>query len=202
MITKDNILNAINNKDIFLVKNFTNKMPSWKEIDILYDASVNSKNLIFPSFGTMVIDKSDKYINFYNDFINFFKNLTGWHFSRALTIIHFVNKNNNIINDNDVKKISEKFYKDNPKKKPDEVVLSDYSAEPFKYFEPEIHYDKSHNFFIQGKGKTLWKIYYNEKLFKEYIIEEGDLVYIPENLVHSVESLCPRFAVSLIFNDI
>jgi cupin superfamily acireductone dioxygenase involved in methionine salvage len=202
MINKFNILESIRKRDIFLQKNFTDQMPSWEKINNLYDKSINSENVIFSSFGTMVVNKSDQYIDFYNNFINFFKNLTDWNFSQALTIIHFINKNNNIINDDYAKKISEKFYKDNPKKKPNEVILSDYSAEPLKYFEPEIHSDKSHNFFIQGQGKTLWKIYHDEKLFKEYIIEEGDLVYIPENLMHSVESLCPRFAVSLIFNNI
>ena len=201
MITKYDILESIRKKDIYLVKNFTDQMPSWKEIDILYDASANSENLRFPSFGTMVVDKSNKYVNYYNDFIKFFENLTSWHFSEALTIIHFINKNNNIISDNYAKKISEKFYQDNPKKKPDEVVVSDYNAEPSKYFEPAIHFDASHNFFIQGQGKTLWKIYHDEKLFKECIIEEGDFIYIPQNLSHSVESLCPRFSVSFIFND-
>jgi len=145
MITKYDILESIRKKDIYLVKNFTDQMPSWKEIDILYDASANSENLRFPSFGTMVVD--------------------------------------------------------NPKKKPDEVVVSDYNAEPSKYFEPAIHFDASHNFFIQGQGKTLWKIYHDEKLFKECILEEGDFIYIPQNLSHSVESLCPRFSVSFIFND-
>jgi len=202
MINKFNILESIRKRDIFLQKNFTDQMPSWEKINNLYDKSINSENIIFSSFGTMVVNKSDQYVDFYNDFINFFKDLTNWNFSQALTIIHFINKNNNIINDDYAKKIYEKFYKDNPKKKPNEVVLSDYSAEPLKYFEPEIHHDKSHNFFIQGQGKTLWKIYHDEKLFKEYIIEEGDLVYIPENLMHSVESLCPRFSVSLIFNNI
>jgi mannose-6-phosphate isomerase-like protein (cupin superfamily) len=202
MINKLNILESIREKDIFLQKNFTDKMPSWEQINNLYDKSINSESVIFSSFGTMVVNKSDQYVDFYNDLINFFKNLTLWHFSQALTIIHFVNKNNNIIDNDCAIEISKKLYKDNPKKKPNDVVLSDYSAEPFKYFEPEIHFDQSHNFFIQGQGKTLWKIYNDKELFKEYIVEEGDLVYIPKNLMHSVESLCPRFAVSLIFNDI
>lgn len=202
MIDKVNILESTRKRDIFLQKNFTDQMPSWEKINVLYDKSINSENVIFPSFGTMVVNKSDQYVDFYNNFINFFKNLTNWHFSEALTIIHFVNTNNNIIDNDYAKKISEKFYKDNPKKKPNEVILSDYSAEPSKYFEPAIHFDTSDNFFIQGKGQTLWKVYHDEKLFKEYIIEEGDLVYIPKNLVHSVESLCPRFSVSLIFVDI
>ncbi len=201
MITKYDILESIRKKDIFLVKSFTDQMPSWKKIDTLYDALINSEGIRFLSFGTMVIDESDKYCDFYDNFIEFFKQLTDWHFSKTLTIIHFINKNNNIINDDDAKKISEKFYENNPNKKPSEVVLSDYSAEPFEYFEPQIHFDESENFFIQGQGKTLWKIYHNKKLFKEYVVEEGDLVYIPKNLVHSVESLCPRHAVSIIFDN-
>lgn len=207
MITKQNLINCINNKDILFVKNFTDKTPSWKDIDSLYNFQLNSKDILFPAFGAVIFKNSQKYINFYDDFINFLKKITNGEMYSALTILSFYNNHNNIVDNNDAKELLNKVNKDNKNKKPDEITLYDYGVEPKNFFFPTIHCDESHNFFIQGEGSTLWKIYDNADLIenknitKTIIAEKGDFIYIPKNLFHSVEPLSPRFSVSLTFSD-
>ena len=42
----------------------------------------------------------------------------------------------------------------------------------------------------------------NNNLEQEsYTLNSGDLIFIPKNLKHSVESLCPRNAISISFSD-
>lgn len=202
MISKQDIINCINNRDVFVVKDFTKSMPLWKDIDFLYDQVTNPKDLNFASFGTMVISQSEKYCNFYDDFIELFKNIHGGNLYNAMTIIHFINRTNNVINDSDAKKFSEKFYKDNSHPWPTDLKISDYNAEPREHFAPTIHCDDADGFFIQGEGETLWTIYREDRVLKEYTLSFGDMMYIPKNLYHSVESLSPRFSVSISFADI
>lgn len=203
MITKQDIINSTVNRDTFLVKNFTDQMPLWKDINLLYDKTINSEDLNFNSFGTMTISKSNKYVNFYDNFINLFKNIHGGNLYNPMTIIHLINRTNNVIKDKDAIEFSKKFYKDNhhPWPQKEEMQISDYNAEPREFFSPTIHFDDADGFFIQGEGETLWTIYHDEKIFKQHILKYGDMMYIPKNLYHSVESLSVRFSVSISFSD-
>ena len=163
MITKQDIENSRKNRDTFLVKNFTDRMPSWNDINKLYDNALNKEPSMFNSFGTMVIPNSQKYCKLYDDFINFFKTLDTGIISNAMTIIHFINRNDNVIKNNDCLNLSKKFYKDNPHPWPQDMKISDFGAEPKENFAPMIHSDGADGFFIQGEGKTLWNIHHVSK---------------------------------------
>lgn len=201
MISKKDIVDSIDNRDVFVVRNFTDSMPYWKDINFLYDRAIGSQDLKFASFGTMVISQSEKYCNFYNDFIKLFTDIHGGNLYNAMTIIHFINRTNNVIDDKDALEFSKKFYNDNTHPWPTDLKISDYNAEPRDHFAPTIHCDDADGFFIQGKGETFWTIYNENKIIKEYTMKFGDMMYIPKNLYHSVESLSPRFSVSISFSD-
>ena len=54
------------------------------------------------------------------------------------------------------------------------------------------HKDPTDVWFWQGIGKTKWSA-----LNKEYILEPGDLIYIPKGIEHNVTALTPRVGVSM-----
>lgn len=207
MITKQNLIDSINNQDILLVKSFTDKTPSWKDIDNLYNSQLNSNDILFKMFGSVVFKNSEKYTNCYDEFIYFFKKLINSKMYSAITVVNFYNNHNNIVYDNDAKELLKKINENNTNKKPNDIILYDYGIEPKNFFRPSIHSDQSHNFFIQGEGSTLWKIYdnaeiiENKEIIKTITAEKGDFIYIPKNLFHSVETLCPRFSVTFAFDD-
>ena len=53
------------------------------------------------------------------------------------------------------------------------------------------HKDSYEVYIIGGKGRTLYKIGN-----KEYIVEPGDLLHIPSNVVHTAIGLDPRIIIS------
>lgn len=195
MISKKDILFAKKNNVILFVNNFINKdrVPGWDEIfDIFKIANLENK-INFNSFATCTIDSSEQYTDVYNNFIKQLENLHPGRKISALSIIHFITKHNanaQHYGDNDFKNY---FLKENPNKIPDQLP-------PPEAFNPTIHSDPVDGFFIQLQGSTLWKVYYSDKT-KEYVVNSGDMLFIPKGLRHSVESLCPRTAVSISFSD-
>jgi mannose-6-phosphate isomerase-like protein (cupin superfamily) len=55
------------------------------------------------------------------------------------------------------------------------------------------HRDDNDVYFWQCQGITKWVIE-NEK---EYILEPGDLIFVPKNIYHTVISLTPRAGISM-----
>lgn len=152
----------------------------------------------------MTIMDKFKILNFYNDVVKTFSKIHNGHIKFVMLIIAFMNRNNNVIDDSDCLKIAEKFYLDNPKKIPQELIINKYSIEgwPNSYWDPPIHFDAEDRVFIQGSGQTLWKIFDdNNVLTDEIILSSGDLAYIPARLRHCVESLCARHSVSIALSE-
>ena len=54
------------------------------------------------------------------------------------------------------------------------------------------HTDTMDVWYWQAKGKTKWQI-----LGKEYILNSGDLIYVPKDIEHNVLTLTPRAGVSM-----
>ena len=72
-----------------------------------------------------------------------------------------------------------------------------------KSFPP--HVDRTENFLLHAYGKTKWTIYKEFKgdepktIVAEYMLEPGDLLYIPTYLYHKAESVTPRISISVHF---
>jgi oxalate decarboxylase/phosphoglucose isomerase-like protein (cupin superfamily) len=65
------------------------------------------------------------------------------------------------------------------------------------------HHDSENNLFWQLKGRSRWMIfdsYENAKPKMDMIVEEGDMIFIPSNTIHYVESESPRAGVAILFD--
>lgn len=192
LINKELILSAKKNNHVIVEKNFTSYIFSWKNFFDIFKLSEKEKNIRFVSFGTCTIDQSEKYTDLLNNLIDRLSIIHPGKKISALSIIHFVTRNTNDLKDDDGTLFKQHFFDTNPHKMPN--VLP-----PREAFEPTIHSDPVDGFFIQFQGSTLWKIYGEKE--EQYTLNSGDLIFIPKNLKHSVESLCPRNAISISFTD-
>jgi hypothetical protein len=201
------LINATKERDLYLFRDFCKDYPSWSDINDLYDLTKNTgkeKEIDFNSFGTVIIGNSNNLINYYKNAIESISLMHKGHLQFGMMIIHLINRNNNIVTNFDALRFTDKFYADNPKKIPTELTITDYGVAgwPTENWDPTVHSDPQDRFFIQGDGKSLWKVFDdNSKLVKEYVLSPGDMAYIPRGVIHSVESLCPRYAVSIAFGD-
>ena len=206
MITKEDLVNSTKERRLHVVKNFYNKFPSWLDINNLYDLVKNTEpqHIEYNSFSTMIIMDQVRVFNFYNDVIEIFSKIHNGSVQFVMLIISFINRNNNVINDSDCLRLTQKYYLDNPQKIPKELTINKHSVDgwPNSSWDPTIHFDAEDRIFIQGSGQTLWKIFDdNSVLTDEIILYPGDLAYIPARLHHSVESLCARHSVSIALSE-
>jgi hypothetical protein len=202
MITRSEIIESTKNRNVFVIKNFYNEIASWKEIDELYDIGKNTEDIQYVSFATMAIRNASSYTEIYNDLINKLSQVHNGQCLGAMSIIHFVSSTNNRINDPDAIRLRDKFNHDNPHDWPNHLIVTEDGVTPKENFEPTIHSDAADGFFIQGDGETLWRIYdENDNIRYTHTLSRGDFMYIPKDIRHSVESLCPRHAVSIAFSD-
>tara|TARA_Y100001972_G_scaffold103917_1_gene130542 strand:+ start:428 stop:1237 length:810 start_codon:yes stop_codon:yes gene_type:complete len=69
------------------------------------------------------------------------------------------------------------------------------------------HADSTENFLFHTEGKTKWTIYKEvapgppKTIIGEYILEPGDLLYIPQYQYHKVETIGPRILISIHFKN-
>jgi len=76
-----------------------------------------------------------------------------------------------------------------------------------------IHADSTDNFLFHVRGKIRWFIYkeFHNKgmpyrpdsttLLESFVLDEGDLLYIPKGQFHRVETLSPRISISFHFTE-
>jgi len=76
-----------------------------------------------------------------------------------------------------------------------------------------IHADSTDNFLFHVRGKIRWFIYkeFHHKglpyrpdsttLLESFVLDEGDLLYIPKGQFHRVETLSPRISISFHFTE-
>ena len=59
------------------------------------------------------------------------------------------------------------------------------------------HVDEEDIFILGLKGKTIYRVFSN--INEDYVIEEGDMIFIPKGLKHKVIGLTPRIIASIGF---
>lgn len=59
------------------------------------------------------------------------------------------------------------------------------------------HIDEEDVFIIGLKGRTIYRVY--DDINKDYIIEKGDMIFIPKGIKHKVIGLTPRIVASFGF---
>jgi len=192
MFTKDQIEGAKKARNVVVLRNEISKSAKWKDVSEVYDVA-NERNIRHVSFATMAIENTEKYTSVYDEIIKDIQHVHGGEPIGAMSILHFLTGRSNELNDQDGVEFKEKFIKRTPHQQPQEVL----SPESFR---PTIHIDDVDGFFIQNEGETLWRIYKDEGI-QEHHLREGDFMYIPKFVVHSVESLTPRHSVSIAFKD-
>jgi mannose-6-phosphate isomerase-like protein (cupin superfamily) len=204
LITRENLVSATKQRKMHVVQNFYKNFPSWEDVNKFYDLAKETKTIDYNTFGTMVIQEDPRVLEYYKKAIYDISLFHKGNVLFSMMIIHFINRNNNIMTDNGLSNLFLKFTTDNSKKIPKELTINDYGVDgwPYESWDPEIHSDPQDRIFIQGSGKSLWKIFYdNKELNYEVLLNEGDLAYIPKGVLHSVESMCPRHSVSIAFSD-
>tara|TARA_R100000734_G_scaffold15018_1_gene11169 strand:+ start:162 stop:947 length:786 start_codon:yes stop_codon:yes gene_type:complete len=66
------------------------------------------------------------------------------------------------------------------------------------------HRDGTENFLFHTEGKIKWTLYKdfdNKEVLDEFILEAGDLLYIPIGMWHKVDALGPRMLISIHFKN-
>lgn len=64
------------------------------------------------------------------------------------------------------------------------------------------HVDHMEIFFWQVIGKTKWSVFVTHDNPKVFVLEPGDILYVPSSMPHEVVSLTPRVGVSISVENI
>jgi mannose-6-phosphate isomerase-like protein (cupin superfamily) len=185
------VLQSKESKKIILIRQVFEDLPNWETFYDIFSKALNKKLLNFFSPGTLGINDSETHTDKFNNIIKFLESSHPGTKIAVFSIIHFMNAN-----DNTVPEAAEAFYRDflvaNPNKLPPGF---DYSL-----FQPTVHSDPVDGFYIQCEGQTTWRAFYKDKA-ESYLVNPGDLLYIPKGIDHSVESMNVRAAISVSFFD-
>jgi mannose-6-phosphate isomerase-like protein (cupin superfamily) len=203
-MTKEDLVLATKQRKLYVVKNFYKDFPSWEEINNFYDSAKETGTIDYNSFGTMVIENDTRVLEYYKKAVSDISLCHKGHVLFSMMIIHFINRNNNVMTNNNLSSLFSKFNTDNPKKIPQELKIHDNGVDGWgnEFWDPAVHSDQQDRLFIQGSGQSLWKVFHeNKELNYEVLLSEGDAAYIPKGVIHSVESMCPRHSVSIAFSD-
>jgi mannose-6-phosphate isomerase-like protein (cupin superfamily) len=188
---KDLVLNSKENNKIIFIKKVFNEVPRWETFHDIFNKAL-SKNLAnLSSPGTLGIYNSEKHTDKLNAIIKFLESVHPGTKISVLSIIHFMNANNNAIPE-----AAESFYGDFVASNPNKIPPGfDYGL-----LQPKIHSDPVDGFYIQCEGQTTWRAFYKDGN-ESYLVNPGDLLYIPKGINHSVESMNVRAAISVSFFD-
>ncbi len=203
-MTKEDLILATKQRRLHVIKNFYKDPPSWEEINNFYDCAKETKTIDYNSFGTMVIENDKRVLDYYKKAVSDIYLYHKGHVLFSMMIIHFINRNNNAMTDENLANLFSKFSADNSKKIPEELRVHDNGVDGWgtEFWDPAVHSDPQDRLFIQGNGQSLWKVFHdNKELNYEALLSEGDAAYIPKGVIHSVESMCPRHSVSIAFSD-
>jgi cupin superfamily acireductone dioxygenase involved in methionine salvage len=197
-ITRNDIILAAEQKKIHISRNFLTKPPCWSDISKIYDLD---KKIVYMSFGTFQAQEKEIILNSYKEVIDGISKIYKGYPLFGMIIVHFINRNNNIISDLDCLNLFNKFRENNPKQIPEDVTVKDYGIDGVNW-EPKVHFDRENRFFVQGGGQSLWRLFDDSNnLTDAIILNPGDLAFIPKGLLHSVESLGARHSLSLAYSD-
>jgi mannose-6-phosphate isomerase-like protein (cupin superfamily) len=203
-MTKEDLILATKQRRLHVVENFYKDFPSWENIDHLYDLAKVTNTILYNSFGTMVIQEDKRVLDYYKKALWIISLYHKGHFIFSMMIIHFINRNNNAMTDENLANLFSKFIEDNSEKIPKEITIKDDGVDgwPTDAWNPQVHSDAQERFFIQGSGQSLWKVFHeNKELNYEVLLSPGDMAYIPKGVIHSVESMSPRHSISIALSD-
>lgn len=197
-ITRDDLVLAKKQKKIHVSRNFLTDTPSWSDISDIYDLD---KNIVYMSFGTFQAQQKEIIFDYYKDLLDRINKVYNGYPLFGMVIVHFINRNNNIISDPDCLSLFNRFCENNPKKIPNNITIKEYGIDGDSW-NPKVHFDRENRFFIQGGGQSLWRLFDDSNnLTDAIILNPGDLAFIPKGSLHSVESVGPRHSISIAFSD-
>lgn len=178
------------NRIIFIRKVFED-VPKWETFYNIFKIALDNQTADLSAPSTLTIDNSESYTRKFDSIVSTLEELHPGNKIAVLSIIHFMNAH-----DNTVPEAAEAFYRDfiesNPNKLP--------SGFDYSLFQPTIHSDPVDGFYIQCEGQTIWRAFYQDGS-EEYLVNPGDMLYIPKGINHSVESMNVRAAISVSFFD-
>lgn len=192
-INLDTILSAKKANIVCVQKNAFDNILDWADFYKMFIMAYMKKRVKFVSFASMNIDRCDDLSDKFMPIVDQLSKIHPGKYISALSIIHMISKDNNIIKDEYYEKFYNNFVKVNPNKKENLININD----PFI---PTIHKDEVDGFFIQCEGRTKWNIYYEADPIV-YTLNKGDLIFIPNGISHSVLSMSPRAAISISFSE-
>lgn len=166
-------------------------LPDWDVFYDLFKIANSGHGFAHRSFGTLGIDQSQTLTESFDKIIETVNDAHPGNVASVLSIIHFLSANDNKIPDS-IQPFFEEFINTNPEQVPPNFE---------QYMIPTRHADPIDGVFIQCNGLTRWRVYYNDDVEAMFVAEPGDVVIIPKGIEHSVESLCPRSAISIGMTD-
>lgn len=169
---------------VFLPNAFQNT-PSWNTFYNIFKMALGSNDLEMPDFRTLTVANSEEYSDDFNHIVSSLERVHPGMRLGAFSRIHFAT-----IHNNDVPEAADAFYKHFVKINPDKLLSRDDPSE----FQPMIHTDPVSNFYLQCEGQTIWRAFYKDRT-DSYIVNPGDMIYVPTGVNHSVESMTIRAAV-------
>jgi hypothetical protein len=184
-------LSVKNQNKIAVLKGFADPKLGWENFEKLFDTALEMNKVLWGSFATMNIDNSESMTEDLDHLLSMLSEVHHGEMITALSLIHFENGEDNNI-PKEAQSLYSKFINNNPQKKPSDFTPS--------MMIPTIHSDPVDGMFVQCVGSVVWTGYY-DGTSEEWVVEPGDLVYIPKGVSHSVKSLHPRCSISVAFTD-
>jgi hypothetical protein len=187
--SKEKVLEAKTNRQVIVKHSAIEDRIHWKDFFNIFNTA-KDKDLRFQSFATLTMNHSENYSKVFDNICKDLEEIHPGQKIAVMSILHFVSIHDNSLTDQDFLDFKDKFDDMNPN---DMLDLNDPNN-----FVPSRHSDDVDGFYIQCDGSTLWRIFQGDDV-TEYTINTGDLIYIPRFIEHSVETLCPRNAISIAF---
>jgi mannose-6-phosphate isomerase-like protein (cupin superfamily) len=191
ILNKESVLAAKKEKTVVFFKNAFKTTPSWDDFYSIFKQSHEIGNADLSAPGTLTVDNSENYGDVFEEITESLSDKHPGKKIAVLSIVHFLNANDNTVPEG-VESFQEAFMAANPNKLPPNF--------DFSLFQPTIHSDPVDGFYVQCEGSTTWRVYY-EDTPETYLVTPGDALYIPKGVLHSVESLNVRAAISVSFYD-
>jgi mannose-6-phosphate isomerase-like protein (cupin superfamily) len=170
---RKDILNAKNNKDIFIFKSFFADVPKWDSFlnHLNYSIKIKDENI-----GNQGARETVGGVNFWSKLTLTVEKPNSEYFPQLADIENAICEMHN--------GLSGKF-----------TIISFTDAEPTT----GLHNDPVDVFYVQCIGKVIWNIYIDDRHY-EYELGEGDVIFVPSGINHEIKSLGPRAAISFMFD--
>lgn len=169
---------------------------SWNRVIDIFGAAKSCNAINFYSFATASIDINKVQTSFARSYIkkimDSIQQIHSGDMIASSLSISFIGKDNNEIKDDYQLEFKKIFELHNHFKTPKNLPnFADIKT-------PKIFYSVD-TFFVQTNGTSYWKI--DAKFPEDFILNPGDIVFIPKKLVHTAEYLSPGSMLSLSFSD-